>query len=310
MSVRAPSLPGELVVAVSDASRAIGELAGTSQGSSHPSRWVALLRRSAASWSELAVALRCAFDETELLDQVRGGKHCVEQLTSIATAARWAIAAVTAADELARAHLELVQSERLGRYAPAVLELLAEHGEVTAPFVVERLGASPTTAGSVLGRLEMLGVVEEVTGRRRGRVFRYQAMLSLFEPPDAARDGTSIGEHGLVTAGASLSDPGVWEKAVVERLFERSAAQRIIVFGSVARGDATEGSDLDVVVVTPVEGRKHDEAVSLMCAVADLPVAVDVVVVTPEEFPAEPRLPGIVRVAVREGRTYEGLHRG
>jgi predicted nucleotidyltransferase len=108
-----------------------------------------------------------------------------------------------------------------------------------------------------------------------------------------------------MTTVASMAEPAAWEQAVVKRLFERSAAERIIVFGSVARGDATTGSDLDLVVVTPVAGRKHDEAVSLRCAVADLPVSVDVVVVTPEEFPAESRLPGIVRVAVREGRTYE-----
>lgn len=108
-----------------------------------------------------------------------------------------------------------------------------------------------------------------------------------------------------MTSPNATANPAVWEHAVVERLFERSQALRIIVFGSVARGEATSESDLDLVIVTPVSGRKHDETVALLGVVADLPVAVDVIVVTPEEFPTEARLPGIVRVAVREGRSYE-----
>lgn len=91
----------------------------------------------------------------------------------------------------------------------------------------------------------------------------------------------------------------------MDRLFERSAAERIILFGSVARGDVDRDSDIDVMVVMPIVGRRHDAGVRLMSELSDLPVPVDVVVVDSAEFPTEARLPGVVRVAVREGRVFE-----
>jgi predicted nucleotidyltransferase len=176
---------------------------------------------------------------------------------------------------------------------------------VTIPFVIEPLGTGPTTAALLVERLAALGVVGEITGRRRDRVFREAPVTAAFADPDVVAADRHVGENAPVASAAEASNPSAWEQAVVARLFERSSAQRIIVFGSVARGESAAESDLDLVVVTPVRGRKHDEAVSLLGAVSDLPVAVDVVVVTPEEFPTEARLPGIVRVAVREGRSYE-----
>ena len=91
----------------------------------------------------------------------------------------------------------------------------------------------------------------------------------------------------------------------VDRLFARSAAERVILFGSLARGEDDRDSDIDIVVVMPLTGRKHDAGVQLMAELADLPVPVDVVVVDSANFPTESRLPGIVRVAVREGRVFE-----
>ena len=55
----------------------------------------------------------------------------------------------------------------------------------------------------------------------------------------------------------------------------------------------------------PLTGRKHDAGVQLMAELADIPVPVDVVVVDSANFLTESRLPGIVRVAVREGRVFE-----
>ena len=104
-------------------------------------------------------------------------------------------------------------------------------------------------------------------------------------------------------AGRTLAD---WVPQVVDRLFARSAAERIILFGSLARGEDDENSDIDVLVVMPLTGRHHDAGVQLMTELADLlPVPVDVVVVDSANFPTESRLPGIVRVAVREGRVFE-----
>jgi uncharacterized protein len=100
----------------------------------------------------------------------------------------------------------------------------------------------------------------------------------------------------------SLAD---WVPVVVERLFAASKAERVIVFGSLARGDGTPDSDIDVLVVMPIEGRKHDAAVRLMRLLHDVPTQVDLVIVDSADYSRECRLPGIVRVAVREGRVYE-----
>ena len=98
-----------------------------------------------------------------------------------------------------------------------------------------------------------------------------------------------------VYEGRTLAE---WVPQVVDRLFARSAAERVILFGSLARGEDDRNSDIDIVVVMPLAGRKHDAGVQLMAELADLPVPVDVVVVDSANFPTEPRLPGIVRVAV------------
>lgn len=306
MSRPGPSIAPDVVTAVSVASRAIGELAGTLTGLPDRAVWTGWLRRMATDGDDLDVAMRCALGDVVLLEAVatRPSAARAARFTAVSQAALWAVGAVRSADGAHRRSLAIAERERLGRYAAPALALLAEHCDVTIAFVVEQLGTTPTTAGLLVGRLAALGVVDEITGRRRDRVFRYAPVVAAFARPAVPRAQRPVGENGTVAAVAAGSDASGWEQAVVERLFERSPAQQIIVFGSVARGESTGESDLDLVVVTPVSGRKHDEAVSLLSAVADLPVAVDVIVVTPEEFPTEARLPGIVRVAVREGRSY------
>ena len=52
------------------------------------------------------------------------------------------------------------------------------------PFVssnqfVERTGLSSPTVNAALADLQRIGIVEEVTGRRRGRVFGYRRYLAI-----------------------------------------------------------------------------------------------------------------------------------
>ncbi|MEM0963163.1 MAG: nucleotidyltransferase domain-containing protein [Bacteroidota bacterium] len=82
---------------------------------------------------------------------------------------------------------------------------------------------------------------------------------------------------------------------------------RVVVFGSYARGEAGPGSDLDLLVVLP---RVHDRravTVGVRRALADLPVAKDVVVVSAEEAERRRDSPWhIVGQALHEGQTvYE-----
>jgi len=94
---------------------------------------------------------------------------------------------------------------------------------------------------------------------------------------------------------------------MAERLAERFAPLRIILFGSRARGEAGPDSDVDLLVVLPEVADKRRAAVAMREALADLPVGKDVIVTTPEEIARRGELVGtILRPALREGRViYE-----
>jgi predicted nucleotidyltransferase len=59
---------------------------------------------------------------------------------------------------------------------------------------------------------------------------------------------------------------------------------RIILFGSQARGDAREGSDVDVLVVLPQTTSAHEEMVRLDRVLSELDVPIDAIVASAEEF--------------------------
>ncbi|HEV3423541.1 MAG TPA: winged helix-turn-helix transcriptional regulator [Paraburkholderia sp.] len=69
-------------------------------------------------------------------------------------------------------------SERAGA-ALRVHDLLQQNPFLTANLLVERTGLTSPTVNAALADLERLGVVEEVTGRRRGRVFGYRRYLAI-----------------------------------------------------------------------------------------------------------------------------------
>ncbi len=98
-----------------------------------------------------------------------------------------------------------------------------------------------------------------------------------------------------------------WVPIVVARLVERFEPSRVVLFGSVARGDDGRDSDIDLLVVLPeLEGRHHDAAVVMLRSLRDLPVPVDLVVTDVSEMHERSTAPGVVRVALREGVTVHG----
>lgn len=70
------------------------------------------------------------------------------------------------------------ESERAGS-ALRVHDLLQQNPFATAAFLVGRTGLTTPTINAALADLVRLGIVEEVTGRRRGRVFGYRAYLDI-----------------------------------------------------------------------------------------------------------------------------------
>jgi predicted nucleotidyltransferase len=98
---------------------------------------------------------------------------------------------------------------------------------------------------------------------------------------------------------------GAWVPDVVARVFDRTEATRVVVFGAVGRGDDGPDSDIDLLVVLPVVTRRHDEGVRVLRELRDLPVPVDVLIVDEAGLDKQAQLPGVIRVALREGRIID-----
>lgn len=94
-----------------------------------------------------------------------------------------------------------------------------------------------------------------------------------------------------------------WIQDMVGRIVNRFHPHKIILFGSHARGDAGPESDVDLLVVMPVEGSRRKTAVEIGVALHDVPVSKDIVVTTPDDFEWRKEVTGTIEYpAVHEGR--------
>lgn len=90
---------------------------------------------------------------------------------------------------------------------------------------------------------------------------------------------------------------------MVRRIVQHCDPDQIILFGSQARGTAHAGSDVDLLVVMPVEGSKRAKQVELRCVLHDICIPKDIIVVRPQEFERRRNIVGtVVWPAVREGK--------
>jgi uncharacterized protein len=91
-------------------------------------------------------------------------------------------------------------------------------------------------------------------------------------------------------------------REIVARIVPMADPDRVIMFGSRARGDHRPDSDVDLLVVAPSTKPRFRRAGPLYRALADLPVEVDIVVYTPEEISAWRDVEqAFVTTATREG---------
>lgn len=98
------------------------------------------------------------------------------------------------ATEAAKAIMDLIAVDRqkvagLGKAATtamALLDLLYRRPYVTIPFVVRELGISSPAAGKAVNNLATLGILTEVSGKKRDRVFLHESYLSII------REGTEL----------------------------------------------------------------------------------------------------------------------
>jgi len=79
---------------------------------------------------------------------------------------------------------------------------------------------------------------------------------------------------------------GVRLKAIANRLRERYGAQRVILFGSAARNELTEHSDIDLLIIAVTTERFYERMASVLATVRDLSrgMPLSPLVLTPEEL--------------------------
>jgi predicted nucleotidyltransferase len=89
---------------------------------------------------------------------------------------------------------------------------------------------------------------------------------------------------------------------MVDRIVRRFGPERVILFGSHARGEGGDESDVDLLVVMPVRGSRRRVRLAIRRALHDIPMPKDIIVTTPEDFEWRKDVVGTIeRPAAREG---------
>lgn len=91
-------------------------------------------------------------------------------------------------------------------------------------------------------------------------------------------------EEGLVLRTKALTRDTEIVKRLTELLIKAAKPNRIIMFGSQARGEAGEDSDFDVMVVEDAVSDRVGEMVRLNRLLRSLDIPVDLLVVSAEKF--------------------------
>ncbi len=96
-------------------------------------------------------------------------------------------------------------------------------------------------------------------------------------------------------------------KEAVGRLVDKFHPYRIILFGSQARDTADEKSDVDLLIICPLQKKRRDLMIEMDRALWGIGFARDIIVLTPKEFERDKHIPGTVaRPAWKEGKVlYE-----
>ena len=92
-------------------------------------------------------------------------------------------------------------------------------------------------------------------------------------------------------------------RRMADRIAKKFHPDRIILFGSYARGDAGPDSDVDLLVVMPVRRSRRSMAVDIGAALHDIRMPKDIIVTTPDDFKWRKEVIGTIeRPAAREGK--------
>lgn len=90
---------------------------------------------------------------------------------------------------------------------------------------------------------------------------------------------------------------------MVRRIVRQFRPEKIILFGSRARGEARPDSDVDLLVVMSPRGSKRDTELAIRRALDGIAIPKDVIVSAPEDFEWRKDVVGTIEYpAVHEGR--------
>lgn len=101
-------------------------------------------------------------------------------MAATAISASQALEAGLAARELHQDHLDLVLTwVRAPRHPQRLLELLIARPVVDLPTIAAELEVTQRTAGLLANKLLNLGIIEEITGQKRGRRYAYSQLIEI-----------------------------------------------------------------------------------------------------------------------------------
>ncbi len=131
--------------------------------------------------------------------------------------------------------------------------------------------------------------------------------------PQNEPSGKAMGNNNMSLAKESNRKKMIRE--MVNRIVEHFDPEKIILFGSYARGEAGPDSDVDLLVVMPVQGSKREKQLEIRALLHGIQLAKDIVVSRPEDFDWRKDIVGTIEYpATKEGkvlyaRDREGNHR-
>lgn len=117
-------------------------------------------------------------------------------LGGVALTAREATETAEKLFELREAHRSLIIEKNLSQNGLTLLSHLFQRPLVNINLVASLLGSTFPTASRLVSSFEEMGLLHEITGQKRSRMFRYEPYLALFddavisaseEPPDSPR---------------------------------------------------------------------------------------------------------------------------
>lgn len=96
-------------------------------------------------------------------------------------------------------------------------------------------------------------------------------------------------------------------RQMTNRITKRFKPDKIILFGSHARGTAGADSDVDLLVVMPITSTRRHQATAIDKSLMGIKMPADVIVVTPEDVKCcRDQIGSIIRPALQEGKVvYE-----